>query len=203
MSTNADKKYCPYCGHELPPGEVWYCPYCGSSLKDYFKLGQPTAGATSNTPAVARRPIGIALISIFGFLLGLFFLLMSFSLFVLRVIVTPSMMQQIDSQMLSAYGITLTYSEVEDYALYMGVLAFGFALVFLLSGYGLWKMKRWGWLLALVVSSLMALVSALDFVLLLSPVFLLPLLVDLAVLVYLARSKKFFARPNSGPQRSS
>ncbi|MGC8631501.1 MAG: zinc ribbon domain-containing protein [Thermoprotei archaeon] len=194
MSDSTPKKYCPYCGHELPPGQIWYCPYCGSSLKDYFERQVPNS--VSQQPKVNnnKRPLGVTIISILEILFGFLFAFIGISLIIIRVIINPSMLQQLNSQMLSYYGVTFTYNEIEAYSMYMGLVSFILAVILLISGYGLVKMKNWGRIISMIVAISASIISFIDILIVPSAYFILILLISLIEFIYLERSRNFFKR---------
>jgi len=194
MSDSTPKKYCPYCGRELPPGQVWYCPYCGSSLKDYFEYQvQNSAG---QQPEVNKKPLGVTIISVIEIAFGLLFAFIGISLIIIRVIINPSMLQQLNSQMLSYYGITFTYNEIEAFSIYMGLISFILAVILIISGYGLIKMKNWARIISMIVAISASILSFIDILIVPSAYFVLILLISLIEFIYLERLRNFFKRAN-------
>ncbi|WP_449461690.1 hypothetical protein PQ610_04750 [Tardisphaera miroshnichenkoae] len=193
-----EKRYCPYCGHELPPGQVWYCPYCGSSLKGVQLSTSPTAtsSAASGSEAPSRnarkRPNGVLAVGILSILTGVVLLFLGAVMFAMRAMLTPSLLNQLNSQVLSTYGITVTYSEIMSYSLYMGIAFLAMSVLMLASAAGLLAMKRWGLVLSIIIAALMTLSSLLYVVVLLDFAFLFIFLVSLAILVYLVRARAAF-----------
>ncbi|MDP7976573.1 MAG: zinc ribbon domain-containing protein [Thermoprotei archaeon] len=196
--SDQEKRYCPYCGHELPPGQIWYCPYCGSSLKN-AKLttgsattGSPTSGFDGTPRSTRKRPIGVLIIGILSILTGVVLLFLGAVMLAMRVMLTPSLLNQLNSQVLSTYGITVTYSEIMSYSLYMGVASLAMSVFMFMSAAGLLAMKRWGLVLSIIIAGFMTLSSLLYVVVLLDFVFVFIFLASLAVLVYLVRSRAVF-----------
>ena len=193
-----EKRYCPYCGHELPAGQVWYCPYCGSSLKGTqltagsTVASSPASGSEGTSYGARKRPTGVLAVGVLSILTGIVLLFLGAVMFAMRAMLTPSLLNQLNSQVLSTYGITVTYSEIMTYSLYMGVAFLAMSVLMLVSGAGLLAMKRWGLVLSVIIAGLMALSSLLYVVVLLDFVFVFIFLLSLTILIYLVRSRAAF-----------
>ncbi|WP_449464752.1 hypothetical protein [Tardisphaera saccharovorans] len=131
-------------------------------------------------------------IGVLSILTGVVLLFLGAVMLAMRVMLTPSLLNQLNSQVLSTYGITVTYSEIMSYSLYMGVASLAMSVLMFMSAAGLLTMKRWGLVLSIIIAGFMTLSSLLYVVVLLDFVFAFIFLASLAILVYLVRSRAVF-----------
>ncbi|MGC8601031.1 MAG: zinc ribbon domain-containing protein [Thermoprotei archaeon] len=182
------KRYCPYCGHELPPDQLWYCPYCGSSLRG-TSFSQTSE---ASKPATTERPKGVIIVAVLSIISGVLSLVFGALMFAVRLLLTPSLLDQLNAQLLVTYGIKLTYSEVMTYSVYMGSAFLFMAVLMLGSAAGLMAMKKWGLVLSLIVALLFMVSSILYVIVLLNMLALAVLVLSVAVFIYLIKHRQAF-----------
>ncbi|NQE45275.1 hypothetical protein C5S31_04535 [ANME-1 cluster archaeon GoMg2] len=124
-----NKKFCPNCGAELSKDDI-FCGSCGAKIDEFgaVKSEKPTG--------TKRRPTGVTIIAILNILGGIGGLIAGFG-------------------MMALSGDLFQYYLSDEVAALFGILGMLFIIigfVDLVIGYGLWTLKRWARMAAIIMA---------------------------------------------------
>ncbi len=145
------------------------------------------------------RPAGVTLIGIFMFLIGFFGLLSGLSLIITEY--SSEEIKEISEILNESFGVDVKMEDLKNFYTTFGYFLALFGFIYLLAGWGLFKLKEWGRILTILVCSLNAAYGF--FVSLVFPLIFFDVALNLLIIWYLMKIdvKKAFATKKSIEER--